>query len=394
MQLALFLHLYQPPTQKRDLVVRVVKESYTPIIHALIHNPRAKVTMNIAGCLLHKLDQYGYKSLLSQIHQLVARGRIELVGSSYSHAFLPKLPRQQIIRQVKLQEAVLKKYFGEDMRLKGFFPPEMAFVPKLARVIQELGYEWLVLDSYAKRGNHAYAPLYRDRSGMKYFFRHRAASYALVADDIHTADDFIQMTNRLTKDKLYRILALDGETFGHHRPGQEKLLERIYEDRSITMHTISGLEALGLEEVLFTPRKSSWTILDHTRSVAQPFVRWNDPENEIHRMQWELTELAIGASHDAKSQKKLDGALFSCQYWWASARPWWQIEMVESGAHALLQSVIYSHATARYKRKAVDLYHNIVATAFDWMRSGKMQKRVNQEHEYLHMDKAVVKVNR
>ena len=393
MNLALFLHFYQPPTQKRDLVVRVTKESYLPVIRGLMRNPRGKITLNIAGCLLPRLDQYGYSSLLNQIHQLVSKGRIELVGSSAYHAFLPKLPEKQIVHQIELQEELLHKYFGAKVQLKGFFPPEMAFVPKMAKIIQKKGYKWIILDSFAKRGSFAYAPLYEDKEGMQYFLRNRAASYALVAEDMHTAEEFTDMVEKLTKDKLYRILGLDGETFGHHRPGHENLLEQIYKSDDITMHTISELENLGLETIPFTTRQSSWTILDNHRSIHQPFVRWNDPENEIHKMQWQLTELAMRTPHDVKSQKKLDSALFSCQYWWASARPWWQIEMIESGAHALLQAIIYSHATARYKRKAVDLYHHIVATAFDWMRSGKMQKRVNQEHEYMQTTKDKIHVN-
>jgi len=393
MHIAIFLHFYQPPTQKRDLIVRVAKESYIPVVRGLLRNPRGKITLNIAGCLLSKLDQHGYSGLISQIRQLVSKGRIELVGSSAYHAFLPKLPEAQIIHQIELQEEVLHRYFGTNLTLKGFFPPEMAFIPRMSKIIQKRGYEWIILDSFAKRGSHAHAPLYKDKDGMRYFFRHRPASYALVADDMQSVQDFSDMVEKLTNGKLYRILALDGETFGHHRPGHEGLLDKIYRSEDITLHTISELEHLGLESLTIKPHKSSWTILDNNRSVHQPFVRWNDPENEIHHMQWELTELAINTPHDAKSQKKLDSALFSCQYWWASARPWWQIEMIESGAHALLQAVIYSHATARHKRKAVDLYHNIVATAFDWMRSGKMQRRVNQEHEYMQTSKDKIQVN-
>lgn len=386
MHIALFLHLYQPPTQKRDLVIRVTKESYIPIIRGLMHNPGAKMTLNIAGCLLTKFDQYGYSGLINQLRQLVSKGRVELVGSSAYHAFLPKLPESQMLRQIELQEGILRRFFGESLVLKGFFPPEMAFVPKMSPIIQKKGYKWIILDNFARRGSSAYAPLYEDKGGMQYYFRHRMASYALVAQDIRTSADFTKVIGELTKDKLYSVLALDAEMFGHHRPGYEALLEKIYKSNDIRLHTISELEGLGLQKVVVDTHQSSWTILDKHRSIHKPFIRWRDPENEIHRMQWGLTELAIKAPHDIKSQKKLDSALFSCQYWWASALPWWQVEMIESGAHSLLQSVIYSHATAQYKRKAVDLYHNIVATSFDWMRSGKMQRRVDQEQEYMQMN--------
>jgi hypothetical protein len=127
--------------------------------------------------------------------------------------------------------------------------------------------------------------------------------------------------------------------------------------------------------------------------VKSPFIRWSDPENSIHRLQWKLTHLACHLCTDEKSQRKLDKALFSCQYWWASARPWWCIEIIEAGAHALLQAIIESHASARIKERGVDLYHEIVTTAFEWMRNGKMQRMVDKEHEYLYYDPFSMKAN-
>jgi len=393
MHIALFLHFYQPPVQKKDVIIRVVQESYAPIIDGLLKDPEGKITLNITGSLLLHLEKYGYDKLIDNIAVLVNRGQIELVGSSVHHAFLPKLPKDQIIRQIRLHEELLHKYFGNELKIRGFFPPEMAFTPQLGNIVQELGYEWIILDTYAKRGAHGYAPLYQNKKGMKFFFRNRLISYGLVTEELKNESMFIDMINRISQDRLYQVIGLDGETFGHHRPGYESILAKIYHSRKIKLHTISGLEDLDLKPYIIQPRKSSWTILDATRSVQQPFIRWNDPDNEIHHKQWQLTEMACKSPHDDKSQKRLDRALFSCQYWWACARPWWHVEMIEAGAHALLNTIIYSHATARYKHKAVDLYHDIVATAFEWMRTGKMQRRVDVEHEYLQIDKSKLRVN-
>lgn len=393
MNLALFLHFYQPPIQKREIVLRVTTESYIPVIEGLRRNPKGKVTMNITGSLLSQFEKYGYGRLLTKIGRLVKAGQIELVGSSAYHAFLPNLPESQVTRQISLQEEMIATYVGKGIALKGFFSPEMAYTPSLARIVQRLGYSWMILGSYTKRGAPAYAPLYRDKQGLNYFFRNRAASYALVTQDIKNDEDFIAMMENVGKKSLFHIIGLDGETFGHHRPKHEKLLEKLYRSSKIHMHTISELQTFELIPSLITPRRSSWTILDPVRSVKQPFIRWDDPENEIHTMQWKLTEMAYRCKHDEKSQKLLDKALFSCQYWWACARPWWHIEMIEAGAHALLQTIIESHATAKYKRKAVDLYHDIIATAFDWMRSGKMQRLVDKEHEYMQTSANQMRVN-
>lgn len=392
MHIALFLHFYQPPMQKRDVVVRVAEESYIPVIEGLMRHPKGKITLNINACLLSQLEKYGFGKLIGQIGKLVERGQIELVGSSAFHAFLPKLPEEQIVRQIQLQEESIREYLG-NVSVKGFFPPEMAYTPKVGHIVKDLGYEWILLDSYGKRGGNAFAPLYKDEEGMTYFFRSRTASFALVAGDIQNDRDLVHILKKNSGERTYYILGLDGETFGHHRKGYEKVLDKFYSSKIFEMCTISELKGLDLETSVIKPRKSSWTILDAKRSIHQPFIRWNDPENDIHRMQWKLTDMACRVPHDAKSQKQLDRALFSCQYWWACARPWWYIELVESGAHELLQSIICSHATALYKEKALDLYHDIIATAFEWMRNGKMQRRVDQEHEYMHMDLNKIMVN-
>ncbi len=383
MNLSLFLHFYQPPTQKREIVEQIVKESYAPIAASLLKYPKAHITLNITGSLLSQLDRYGFGELIQQYAQLVKNGQVELVGSAAYHAFLPKLPEKQIIRQIELQESLIKKYFGASARLRGFFPPEMAFIPKLARIVQAKGYEWILLDKYAKRGSRAYAPLYRDAEGLVYFFRNRAASFGLVNGSIGSDKELITFFDERSRHAEYRILAMDGETFGHHRKAGEKILERIFANPSITTHTLSEVMNMDLEVSIIKPRRSSWTVLDHKRNIITPFIRWSDTENEIHTLQWKLTKMACDAPHNDRSQKKLDAALFSCQYWWACARPWWHIEMIESGAHALLQSIIESHATALYKERSLRLYHQIVSTAFTWMRTGKMQRRVDTEHEYL-----------
>ncbi|MFO0704112.1 MAG: polysaccharide deacetylase family protein [Patescibacteria group bacterium] len=382
-KLAFFIHFYQPPTQKREIVAQIAEESYIPVAEGLLKNKKSKITVNITGSLLILLDKYGYSRAIEMYRKLIEKGNIEIVGSSAYHAFLPRLPEKQVIRQIELQEQILKKYFGQNLKLRGFFPPEMAFVPNLSKIVQARGYEWIVLDKYAKRGPRTYAPLYRDKDGLIYFFRNREASFAIVQNKIKTPKDLHEYFEMNARPAAYRVIAMDGETFGHHNKKGEKLLEDLYSCKEFELSTLSGILDMDLEVSVINPRKSSWTILDKKRSLNKPFLRWFDRENEIHRMQWRLTKMAYEAKHNERSMKKLDAALFSCQYWWACARPWWHIEMIESGAHALIESIIESNDTAIYKEKALELYHGIVATSFSWMRTGKMQKRVDQEHEYL-----------
>ena len=85
-----------------------------------------------------------------------------------------------------------------------------------------------------------------------------------------------------------------------------------------------------------------------------------------------------------------------CKEKWIKMMSWIEgtyLEMIEAGAYALLQCIISSPATAAKKKLAVDLYHDIVATSFEWMRTGKMQRLVNSEHEYLHYQGHALETN-
>jgi hypothetical protein len=72
---------------------------------------------------------------------------------------------------------------------------------------------------------------------------------------------------------------------------------------------------------------------------------WLDKDNEIHRLQWEHTNLCIELVHRAKERANndetrryadiarglLDRALHSDQFWWASRRPMWDVNLIHRG---------------------------------------------------------------
>jgi hypothetical protein len=378
------LHFYQPPFQKREIVDQICYEAYLPLVKMMQKHTQMKMTWNISGCLWQLWEKYGHIKLIHDIADLVKSGKVELTGSSAYHAFLPKLPSDIVRRQIKIQNDILHIYVGSNMTRKGFFPPELAYRGELEDILLSEEYEWVILDERAKKGtlaNRAYMSI----NGLRFLFRDRDISYAFSSGRYTKSEKLYEDIGKKKSD-YPTIIALDAETFGHHHKKYEKILSDVLSDVRFEWLTLSGL----IERLSARPRSyiqvrpSSWTILDRNRSIRTPFLRWSDRGNKIHQLQWQLTRLTCDAKHDEKSLALCDKALFSCQYWWACAKPWWQVEMIEAGAHALLQSVIYSHATAAYKKQAAELYHRIISTAFDWMRTGKMQERVDREHEHLH----------
>jgi len=219
--------------------------------------------------------------------------------------------------------------------------------------------------------------------------------------------------------------------------GLENLLFGLLQSKDLNNATISqiGDHIKKTQEV--TPVDSTWASSEKDLANGTPFNLWFDRSNKIHELQWELTDLAIEAvgkqsedrswkvedrkedrrskldktkstlyhpvsipassfyplasdsnmnqeENKQNSRKLLDSALHSCHYWWASARPWWSLEMIELGAYKLWQVVESSTtATINEKENAFKLYQDIIATAFSWQRTGYVRKLAGDERQQI-----------
>lgn len=115
-----FLHFYQPPTQKPYWVNKITAESYRPILKGLLEQKTNKITLNINGILLELFEEHGHMDVIDLIRELLKSGQIELTGSAKYHPLLPFLPEAEVIRQIELNEATLRKYFGDLWKRTGF----------------------------------------------------------------------------------------------------------------------------------------------------------------------------------------------------------------------------------------------------------------------------------
>ena len=123
-----FLHFYQPANVDKKKVIEATTLSYERIIRGLEENSHIKFTLNITGCLLLRWDEELKRiDLIRRIKRLVLKKQIELVSSAAYHPLLPLIDEKQVIEQIKENEIILRKYFGEKIPLKGFFLPEMAY---------------------------------------------------------------------------------------------------------------------------------------------------------------------------------------------------------------------------------------------------------------------------
>ena len=381
-----FIHIYQPPTQTASILKKVVEESYRKILSGLLDHSQAKLTLNINAGLTEMLVENGFEDVIKQIKTLLERGQVEITASAKYHPLLPKLPETEIKRQIEINEETNKKYFGEAYRPAGFFPPEMAYSPRLGEIIKSQGLKWVILDEVGLNETVDYTKTYENKAGLGFFFRERFTSFKILSAQLGTAQALLRNLSPRLENNEYLLTAMDGETFGHHRLGLEEILWEICKEPKLPTVTVSELFNLFPEKIIIEPKDSSWALTDSKLSHSQPFVRWDDPENEIHQKQWQLTNLAIeavGKDQQEKSRKLMDKAFYSDQYWWASARPWWSLEWIERGAHDLLEVVesCGERVSQNIKQKAKDLYLEIILAGFEWQRSGKVAEMARKEDE-------------
>ena len=387
-----FLHIYQPANQTKEILSKVVKESYQKLIQGLKENPNAKLTLNINACLTELLVENGFQALISDIKDSAQKGQIEFTGSAKYHAFLPLLPENEIKRQIELNQTTNQKYFGRVYNPKGFFSPEMAYSEKVAKIVKNLGYKWILADEASLVGEPDYSKIYKIKGmdDFNIFFRERETSFKILSAQLASGPMLIaNLSSRLQKHE-YLLTAMDGETFGHHRPGLEKLLFDIYKLKELPTVTISELKNYFKDEIECQPVAASWTLMHKDLARSVPFSRWADPKNKIHQLQWKLTNLAIKTVNSCspkdkgfkKARETLDRALHSDQYWWASAKPWWCLEILEKGAKELKDTIFATPGvSSQIKKQAQKLYQDIVFLALDWQREGIVADLVKEHYD-------------
>lgn len=393
-----FLHIYQPAEQQPDILEAIVIQSYRPLLEGIKKHKRVRLSFNINGSLLELFDKYKYHDLIDILKKLGKEGRIEFTSSAKYHAFLPFLEEEEIVRQIKTNDEICRFFLGDAYQPKGFFPPEMAYHEKLAPIISDLGFEWIILDEIACTGKIEgvdYKKIYRIKdTNLKVFFRERRLSNLIMSAVVRSRESLVEAMKDEIDSGRYLITAMDGETFGHHRPGLEKMLFEVFSAEEFDLIKISEIPNYYKAQDEITPVRSTWASSQQDIKNNIQFLSWSDPENIIHRWQWAFVKLVLDEVYAMDKnnpvyplvRKKMDLALASDHLWWASAKPWWSLEMIEDGAYRLLDTIRTIPNILKEKlEKASDYYEKIVSTAFNWQRTGRIRQMMKEQKSILRI---------
>jgi predicted glycosyl hydrolase (DUF1957 family) len=374
---AFLWHIYQPPVQSHTVIKQIVNECYRPLLQLLRNHPDAHVCLNINGSLTEQLYEYGYNDILQALGELGANGQIDFTGSAKYHPILPLLPEPEVIRQIQINTETNRQFIGDSYQPRGFFPPEMAISDEIFPAIKNTGFDWIIASGIANS-----TPDFPTENvcseyntGLNIVFRDDYISVDCAFNKIGNIDELANRLKYKGNDQdYYVILAMDGETFGHHIKGKiENFLKPVFDAlpnrQDIKMVSVSEIVDKFPHGPSEHPRSSSWSTMSYDLQRNVPFPLWLDPNNELHQQQQHFIMFALTAvnlsekyrdsmNNDQRSlfdiaRTFLDRGVHSCQQWWASKRPWYSPDMILRGLNEILLSVV--NARRSIPQNAVDI---------------------------------------
>ncbi len=370
------LHIYQPPTQDIKILRVINKECYKPLFSILEQHDNARFTLNINGVLIEMLYNYDLGDTMELLKNLVSESKIEIVGTAKFHPILPLIPKKEAYHQIRMNEEINRKEFGNIWERKGFFPPELAISSKIAKIVRELGYKWVIQSGIAcpaeeKGVDWPYDKIYCSPNGLQLFFRDDILSNKISFKKI-TAKGFIKDIKTKYKDKkqddkndTYILTAMDGETFGHHIKNYEKVflgkaLELIAEKDEIKTIFISDLDQhFPIAKKVIIPKESSWSTNYEDLLNDIPYPLWKHPDNNIHKYYWKIVKslnnlMVLADSLDLTEKWEVenyyntaryfyDRSLHSCPTWWANVQNGiWSPNLIYKGLELLMKAALNS----------------------------------------------------
>jgi len=376
------LHFYQPPNQLPDVLDRICDECYRPLNRIFADLVDVRATINVTGSLVELLRERRATDILDGWRRLAERGQVEFTGTAMYHPILPLIPAHEGRRQIVLNQRTNRAAFGDAFRPIGFFPPELGFAASIVPTVLETGHRWLLASGVACPTDWPldFIPtVTSDEGELAVFYRDDLLSNRVAFADLDAAG-FINSLRSLrgARESVFVVTAMDAETFGHHLRGwEEQFLAQVFhtiaeakqaregraetDGEAIQVVALSQLLDLFPQQPSPTPRASTWSSNGDDLAAGNPYPLWKSPGNRVHQLQWELTGLVLDLAQRAEAfsdddtsryfariaRVQMDRALYSCQYWWASRRPMWEVNLVHRGLMAQQEALLNATRSIR-----------------------------------------------
>ncbi|HZR10791.1 MAG TPA: DUF3536 domain-containing protein, partial [Myxococcales bacterium] len=315
-------HFYQPPRENpwieevevqdsaapfHDWNERIAAECYGPNGAARLKGSDGRIcdivnnyvhlSFNFGPTLLAWLERQApevYRSVLeADARSVRERGHGNAIAQGYNHAILPLCNDRDLRTQIRWGLADFRHRFGRDS--EGMWLPETAADLRTLSVLHEEGVRFTVLSPYQCRRVREPRGEWQDASGARFdptrpylvrlpsgtlfpvfFYDGPIARAVAFGEGLGNADDLLRrleagFSDAREHDEVLTV-AVDGETFGHHRKGGDEVVAAAI--RKLSQR--NGVQLVNLAQALemFPPRNEAEIFDGSSWSCAHGVERW------------------------------------------------------------------------------------------------------------------------
>jgi alpha-amylase len=141
----LALHNHQPIGNFDGVIEQAYFDSYLPFLEVFEPFDSLQISLHTSGPLLEWLDQQ-HPEYLDRLAQLVAAGRIEIIGGAYYEPILTMIPSRDRIGQIRRYTQRLESRLGA--AVQGMWMPERVWEQALSSDLVAAGVKYTVLDDF------------------------------------------------------------------------------------------------------------------------------------------------------------------------------------------------------------------------------------------------------
>ena len=213
----LVLHNHQPIGNFDHVFEQAYQDSYLPFLKVFEPYEQLRIALHTSGPLIEWLSA-NHPEYLDRLANLVAAGRVEIVGGAYYEPILGMLPSRDRVGQIRRYIDWLQNRFGT--QVQGMWVPERVWEQSMARDIASAGIRYTVLDDFHFKNSgltddelHGYYLTEDDGKLLRVFPGSEQLRYLIP---FHDPEETIAQLGRISGEYpgSVAVFADDGEKFG------------------------------------------------------------------------------------------------------------------------------------------------------------------------------------
>lgn len=137
------IHNHQPVGNFGWVIEEAFQKSYRPFLELVARYPKFRFSLHFTGILYKWIDEF-HPEFFGVIRRLIEQGQVELLTGGFYEPILPSIPDRDKIGQIRMESDFIETKFG--VRPEGMWLAERVWEPGLARILNEAGVKYTILD--------------------------------------------------------------------------------------------------------------------------------------------------------------------------------------------------------------------------------------------------------